>query len=238
MHALHHSTSGNLEKRGYGDIETMTVREYESLTPMGRLRYRFYRNPLISLFIGPPVHFLILQRFALGSQASIKQVWKSLLIHNAGLIALYGGLSYLLGWPLMLQVVLPVILVATWIGGWLFFVQHQFEETLWDGADEWDIKIAALKGSSHLVLPPVLNWFTCDIGLHHIHHLCSRIPNYRLRECMNANSDLQTIAPRLTFTEALLAFRFALWDEAARSLISFRAYGRKLRTMGLASAES
>ena len=184
------------------------------------------------------MHFLVLQRFAFGAQANMKQMWISILLHNAALIAFYGGLCYLLGWPLVLQVVLPVVLVATWIGGWLFFVQHQFEETLWDGADEWDLKIAALKGSSHLVLPPALNWFTCDIGLHHIHHLSSRIPNYRLRECMESNTELQTIAPRLTLTDALVACRFALWDEATRSLISFRAYGRKLRMMELVTAES
>ena len=236
MHALHHSTSGNLDKRGYGDIETITVREYDSLTPIGKLRYRFFRNPLIALVIGPPVHFLILQRFAIGAQAKMKQVWKSLLLHNVALFAFYGGLCYFLGWSLVLQVVLPIVLVAAWIGGWLFFVQHQFEETLWDGADEWDLKIAALKGSSHLVLPAALNWFTCDIGLHHIHHLCSRIPNYRLRECMKASSDLQMIAPRLTLAQALLAFRFSLWDEATRTLISFRAHARQLRHMNQVSA--
>ena len=106
----------------------------------------------------------------------------------------------------------------------MFFVQHQFEETLWEGADEWDAKIAALKGSSHLLMPPVLNWFTCDIGVHHIHHLSSKIPNYRLQECLSHSTELQTIAPTLTLISALRSSHLALWDEAARKLISFRQY--------------
>jgi acyl-lipid omega-6 desaturase (Delta-12 desaturase) len=132
-----------------------------------------------------------------------------------------------LGTALVLTVVLTSAIIGAWIGGWLFFIQHQFEETLWEGADKWDVKIAALKGSSHLQLPAFLNWMTCDIGLHHIHHLSSRIPNYRLRACLAANEALQNVAPKLSLWRGLASINLALWDEAERRLISFREY--KLR---------
>jgi omega-6 fatty acid desaturase (delta-12 desaturase) len=201
-HALHHQLSGNLDKRGYGDIETMTVNEYKAKTFWGRLRYRAYRHPLVVLVIGPPLFFLVLQRLAMGSNMPMRDSLLGILGHDL--------------------VLLPIYLVATWIGGWLFFVQHQFEEAHWDGADEWDMKIAALKGSSYLVMPKIMNWFTCNIGIHHIHHLCAKIPNYRLRECLNGNVELQNVSPRLTLLQGLMAARLSLWDETSRRLISFR----------------
>ena len=140
---------------------------------------------------------------------------------SLGLILWFGGL-----WPVLL-IYLPTSVIAATIGVWLFYVQHQFEETHWEYADEWDMKIAALKGSSFLVMPPVLNWFSCNIALHHIHHLCSRIPNYRLQECLKGNPELETVSPRLSIWQALKASRLALWDESSRRLISFREYGRK-----------
>lgn len=221
-HAIHHAGSGNLDRRGVGDVETLTLREYQALTPMNKLRYRITRHPIVSLVIGPPLYFLVLQRLALGSSLSKRESLPAIFIHNAALLFFYGVLCYFLGIIAVLSVVLPVTLVGAWIGGWLFFVQHQFEETLWEGADKWDVKIAALKGSSHLMLNPILNWFSCDIGLHHIHHLSSRIPNYRLRECMEAHQELKTIAPKLSVVSALKSVRLALWDEANRKLISFR----------------
>jgi acyl-lipid omega-6 desaturase (Delta-12 desaturase) len=223
-HAQHHAGSGNLSRRGIGDIETMTVQEFESLSPSDKWKYRMLRHPLIALVVGPPVHFLILQRLALGSSMNRIEALPGLLLHNLALIVFYGSLCWFFGVFLVLAVTLPSVLIATWIGGWLFFVQHQFEETLWEGADKWDVKIAALKGSSHLQLPAVLNWMTCDIGLHHIHHLSSRIPNYRLRACMAANEALQNIAPKLTVWKAVTSMHLALWDEKARRLISFREY--------------
>ena len=225
-HALHHALSGNLDKRGFGDIETMTVKEYSQQNSWGRLRYRFYRNPLIILVLGPPLFFLVLQRLAIGSNMPMRDSLRGILGHDAMLLLIYGTLAFLVGVSLTVLVLLPVYFVATWIGGWLFFVQHQFEETHWDGADEWDIKIAALKGSSYLVMPKVLNWFSCNIALHHIHHLCSRIPNYRLQECLSANAELQTVSPRLTMWQALKSARLALWDETSRRLISFREFAR------------
>lgn len=224
-HAQHHAGSGNLDRRGIGDIETITVEEFQKLTTVGKWKYRVLRHPVIALLVGPPIYFLILQRMAIGSSLHRSNVVPGLMLHNLALLVFYGGLCWLLGTAFTLSVVLPSVLVGSWIGGWLFFVQHQFEETLWEGADKWDVKIAALKGSSHLQLPSVLNWLTCDIGLHHIHHLSSRIPNYRLRACLAASEALQNIAPKLTIWRAMTSMHLALWDDKARRLISFREYG-------------
>jgi acyl-lipid omega-6 desaturase (Delta-12 desaturase) len=223
-HAQHHAGSGNLERRGIGDVETVTVREFQDMTPRGKLYYRIMRNPMVALVIGPPIYFLILQRLALGSNMDRVAALPGLMMHNIALLVFYGGLCWLLGTSLVLSVVIPSAMVGACIGGWLFFVQHQFEETLWEGADKWDVKIAALKGSSHLQLPAFLNWLTCDIGLHHIHHLSSRIPNYRLRDCMAKSEALQNIAPKLSIGKAMASINLALWDEAERRLISFREY--------------
>jgi acyl-lipid omega-6 desaturase (Delta-12 desaturase) len=223
-HAQHHAGSGNLNRRGIGDIETMTVKEFESLSSLGKWQYRCARHPLIALFIGPPTYFLILQRLAVGSTMNKREALPGIMVHNLALLVFYGALCWLFGALLFAAVMLPIVLIAAWIGGWLFFVQHQFEETLWDGADKWDVKIAALKGSSHLQLPAILNWMTCDIGLHHIHHLSSRIPNYRLRACLAASEAMQNIAPKLTLWQGIKSMHLALWDESSRRLISFREY--------------
>jgi acyl-lipid omega-6 desaturase (Delta-12 desaturase) len=223
-HALHHKLSGNLNERGFGDITTMTVEEYRAAGFWERVKYRIYRNPIIVLLIGPPVFFLILQRLAIGSNMPMRHSLRGILVHDLVLLLAYGTVFYLAGWLTTLMVLLPLYFVATWIGGWLFYVQHQFEDAHWETGNSWDMKIAAIKGSSYLVMPAVLNWFTCDIGIHHIHHLCSHIPNYRLRECLNASTELQTIAPKLTIWEGLKAGRLALWDEAAKRLITFREF--------------
>jgi omega-6 fatty acid desaturase (delta-12 desaturase) len=223
---MHHQLSGNLDKRGFGDIETMTVREYSQLSGWGRLRYRLYRNPLIVLVLGPPIFFLVLQRLAIGSNMPLRDSLRGVLGHDAVLLLVYGTVVFLVGLSLTLLVLLPIYFIAAWIGGWLFFVQHQFEEAHWEGADEWDMKIAALKGSSYLVMPKILNWFSCNIALHHIHHLCSRIPNYRLQECLRANPELETVSPKLSMWQAVKSSRLALWDETSRRLISFREFAR------------
>jgi acyl-lipid omega-6 desaturase (Delta-12 desaturase) len=226
-HAAHHAGSGNLERRGIGDIETLTVTEYRALSTFAKQLYRIKRHPLIALLIGPPIFFLVLQRGAFGSNLNRRESLPGIMWHNLALVVSYSTLWWALGASSVLAVVLPTALVASWIGGWLFFVQHQFEETMWEGADTWDVKTAALLGSSHLQLPAVLNWFTCDIGLHHIHHLSSRIPNYRLRACMAANKALQDIAPKLSFWKALTSVHLGLWDETERRLLSFGEYNQK-----------
>lgn len=223
-HAMHHAGSGNLDRRGIGDVDTLTVREFASLGFWGRARYRFVRHPLVSLVIGPPIYFLVLQRLMFNRKLGIGESLKSIATHDLALLLFYGVLMYLLGSALVLSVVLPVVLVGAWIGGALFYVQHQFEETLWENADRWDVKVAALKGSSHLILPQALNWLTCDIAIHHVHHLSSRIPNYRLRACLEALPDLQRISPKLTLRAAIHSAGLALWDETSRKLISFREF--------------
>jgi acyl-lipid omega-6 desaturase (Delta-12 desaturase) len=227
-HAIHHAGSGNLDRRGIGDIDTITVREFQNLGRWAQWRYRVLRNPIVALVIGPPLYFLVLQRLNPAHKLGIVHSLRSILLHDVSIILFYSVLSYLFGFWLTASVVLPVVMVGAWIGGALFYVQHQFEETLWQSADEWDVKVAALKGSSHLDMPHFLAWLTCDIGIHHVHHLSSRIPNYRLRECLAALPELRDISPRLSLADAVKSARLALWDEAERRLISFREYRLRL----------
>ncbi len=226
-HALHHAGSGNLDRRGFGDVETLTVREFESMSVSEQRRYRITRHWFVALVIGPPLYFLVLQRLALGSNMNKSESMPGIMYHNIALVLFYGALCYFFGTIFTLSLVVPTVFIGAWTGGFLFFVQHQFEETLWEGADKWDVKVAALKGSSHLQLPAFLNWLTCDIGLHHIHHLSSRIPNYRLRECMAASPDLEEIAPKLNLWDALKSANLGLWDEAEKRLISFSEYNQR-----------
>jgi acyl-lipid omega-6 desaturase (Delta-12 desaturase) len=219
-HALHHASSGDLERRGHGDIQTLTVREYLARTPRGRLAYRLARHPAALLLVGP-LYLMINQRFRPRSKATgdkqITSVWTT----NLGIVVL-GALTVLLfGWQALLVVYLPAIYLAAMAGIWLFYVQHQFDDAYWESAESWDYATAALHGSSHLVLHPVLQWFTGNIGLHHVHHLAPRIPNYRLQSCHDATPLLQ-VAPVLTLREGITALRLALWDEEQRRMVRFR----------------
>lgn len=220
-HALHHASTGDLSRRGTGDIETLTVREYLALDRWGRLRYRLYRNPFVLIVLGSPFNFLLLQRLPFGAGLPWRQAWRDVLALDAALAALLGALAWAAGglMPVLLALV-PTVCVAAWIGGWLFYVQHQYEDTLWDSGEEWDFHRAALGGSSYYVLPRVLQWFTGNVGLHHIHHLNSRIPNYRLQECLDGHALLGQVG-RLTLSESLGCLRLALWDEEARKLVGF-----------------
>lgn len=219
-HAQHHATSGNLDKRGAGDIETITVAEYQSLSPLGKLRYRLYRNSLFLFGIGVPVYFMIIQRLPWLHALPAREAWRSVVGLNLALIAFYGPLIYFLGLSDVLWVALPVVHIASASGGWLFFIQHQFEETTWEKAEGWDFQVAALLGSSYYDLPKVLNWFTGNIGLHHIHHLNSMISNYRLQDCIEASPELRAIN-RLTLWDSLKCARLKLWDEDGKRLIGF-----------------
>lgn len=219
-HAIHHAGCGNLERRGVGDIETWTVDEYISKSRFARLRYRVYRNPLFLFGFGVPLYFLVIQRLPWFHGVSAKESWKSVVGLNIAMAVFYGGLSYLIGPLTLLKIALPIVVLASAAGGWLFFIQHQFEDTLWDRKEDWDFQVAAVHGSSYYVLPKVLQWFTGNIGLHHIHHLNSMIPNYRLQECMDALPALATIN-RLTLMESLSCVRLTLWDPVRRRLIGF-----------------
>lgn len=229
-HNLHHAGSGNLERRGYGGIETLTIAEYNALPPRQRFLYRFYRNPFFLLILGTPLFMLIGQRFPLTEPffsiecckaLRLEGAWRSVLGLDAAIVVFYGGLIYLLGVKTVFIGYAPVLVIASWVGGWLFFMQHQFEDMIWDRREDWTFEQAAVYGSSYYDLHPVLQWFTGDIGLHHIHHLCSMIPNYRLQECLEANPEFKDIN-RITLLESIKCASLALWDEQARKMVSFR----------------
>lgn len=219
-HAIHHASSGNLDRRGAGDIDTLTVAEYQALPPLKKLRYRLYRNPLFLFGLGVPAYFILVQRTPWLHALPAKDAWKSVMGLNIALALFYGPLIYVFGFAKVLWVILPIVHIAAATGGWLFFIQHQFEETTWEKAEGWDFQVAALLGSSFYDLPKVLNWFTGNIGLHHIHHLNSMIPNYRLQDCLNASPELKEIN-RLTIGQSLHCGGLKLWDEKRKRLIRF-----------------
>ena len=219
-HAMHHATTGNLDRRGGGDVTLLTLAEYRALPFVRRMAYRLYRHPLVMFGVGPAWLILWRLRVPRGSPWRRWRDWVSIVGTDAALAAiittlvlLVGPLPLLLGW-------LPVMLLAATIGVWLFYVQHQFEDAYWEPRPVWDFHAAALRGSSFYDLPVVLHWLTGNIGFHHIHHLASRIPNYRLRECNEAIPALQS-APRLTLLESLRCARLALWDPERRKLVPF-----------------
>jgi omega-6 fatty acid desaturase (delta-12 desaturase) len=219
-HAVHHATSGNLSKRGVGDIDVMTVSEYRALPRLKRLVYRLYRNPLIMFGVGPAYHFLLRNRLPLGLRAAGWRYWLSAMGTNAT-IAIGGGIMiYFLGAAPFLTVHLPIAVLAGAIGIWLFYVQHQFEDTYWAEEENWNMQEAALQGSSHYDLPRVISWITAHIGVHHIHHLSSRIPFYRLPQVMRDFPELAEIR-RVTFLQSLVCLRLRLWDEGQQKLVSF-----------------
>ncbi len=220
VHAKHHATSGNLEHRGSGDIDTLTVREYLERSPASQLRYRFYRNPFFLFLVGVPTFFVILQRLPWGHPLGFRDSWKSVLGLDLAIVLIYGLLGLLISFKVLLMIALPSIVVASAVGGWLFFIQHQFEDAHWEHADTWDFQVAAVYGSSYYVLPRILNWFTGNIGLHHIHHLNSLIPNYRLQECLDASPEFKALN-RLKLRDSFGCARLTLWDEDARRLIGF-----------------
>ena len=220
-HAIHHATSGNLDRRGIGDIDTLTVDEYRALSVWGRLGYRLYRHPLVMFGIGPAYLFLLRHRFPMAMIRGRWQAWLSAMATNLAIAAAVVGLVWLIGIGPFLLVQLPITLVAGSIGVWLFYVQHQFDETYWAHDGPWTQQAAALHGSSHYDLPAVLRWFTANIGVHHVHHLCSRIPFYRLPRVLRENPDLRGVG-RITLWQSLACVRLVLWDETQRRLVSFR----------------
>jgi omega-6 fatty acid desaturase (delta-12 desaturase) len=220
-HALHHAGSGNLERRGIGDVETLTVNEYLARSFWGRLRYRAYRHPLVLFGLGPGYLFIVQQRLPIGLLRDGWQPWLSTMTTNASIASIATGLIWLIGIGPFLLVQVPIILVAASIGVWLFYVQHQFETTFWAHDSEWTLHEAALRGSSYYDLPGILQWFTANIGMHHVHHLSSRIPSYRLPYALREYPELRQMS-RLTLSESFKCVRFALWDEGRQRLVSFR----------------
>jgi acyl-lipid omega-6 desaturase (Delta-12 desaturase) len=226
-HAAHHATSGNLDRRGMGDIDTLTVREYLAGSWRRRLAYRIHRHPSVMFGIGPAYLFLIQQRAPLGLMRGAGwRPWISTMATNAAIAAAAALLMILIGVGPFLAIHVPIVLLAASIGVWLFFVQHQFDRTTWSRESEWSHPESALLGSSHYDLPIVLRWFSANIGVHHVHHLSSRIPFYRLREVLMNHPELAEVG-RLTIWQSLRCVNYALWDEDARRLISFRELRRR-----------
>ena len=218
-HGVHHSTSGNLDRRTIGEVKTLTVDEYRASSPLDRLGYRIYRNPLFLFFVAPLLLFIVTQRVPHkgAKPRQVLAVW----ITNVLLAGIVVLAAFTIGLPTYLLIQLPIMYFAGMAGIWLFYVQHQFDPGYWERAEEWDSFDAALEGSSYYKLPAVLQWFTANIGLHHVHHLRPRIPNYNLQRCLDAIPDLQ-LEDHLTIRQSLASVGMNLWDEANKRLIAFR----------------
>jgi len=219
-HAIHHATSGNLDRREFGDVETLTVREYQELPPLKRLGYRLYRSAPVLFVVGPFYQFLVKHRFPFDIPFAWKKEWASVLWNNLFIVLAAWALGSSIGWHTVLLVHVPIVMIAGAAGIWLFYVQHQFEDAYWERQDSWSADQAALRGSSFYDLPRWLHWWTGNIGFHHIHHLASKVPNYRLRECFQSSPLLQK-APRIRFLESFRCARLKLWDEDAKRLVPF-----------------
>ena len=218
-HAVHHATAGNLDRRGTGDLHTLTVAEYNELTPRGRLAYRLMRNPLVMFGIGPIVAMIIGPRLVAGGARP--QMRRSVLATDLALAVIVGALVWLLGWRDYLLVLgLPALLAGS-IGIWLFYVQHQFEDAYWNDGEHWSFTEAALRGSSFLKLPAVLRFCTGSIGYHHVHHLNAQVPNYNLRRAHERTPALHDV-PTLTLLDGARATKLKLYDERRKRMVGFR----------------
>jgi omega-6 fatty acid desaturase (delta-12 desaturase) len=220
-HATHHASLGNLGRRGIGDIRTLTVQEYLALPLWRQLGYRLYRNPIVMFILAPAHLFLVRHRLPIGSLRGGFAPWLSTMATNAAVALAVVTMMWLVGVTPFLLVQIPITLLASSIGVWLFYVQHQFEDTYWAEDPAWTLHEAALHGSSHYDLPSVLRWFTANIGVHHVHHLSSRIPYYRLPRVLRDHPELGLVG-RLTLLKSLVCVRLVLWDQERRRLISFR----------------
>ncbi|MCR5858964.1 fatty acid desaturase [Mesorhizobium sp. J428] len=220
-HATHHASAGNLDERGVGDILTLTVAEYRALSRWGRLRYRLYRNPLVMFVIGPVYLFVLKHRWPFETFRVTGMPWRSTMLTNLVIVALGAFLIWLTGIVPFLAVHLAIAVLAGAAGIWLFYVQHQFEDTHWSDGSEWTFEESALHGASNYLLPRPLQWLTGNIGIHHVHHLSSRVPFYRLPEVLRDHPQLSEIG-RITILDSLRCVKLVLWDERARRLVSFR----------------
>jgi omega-6 fatty acid desaturase (delta-12 desaturase) len=219
-HAVHHATAGDLDQRGMGDVDTLTVAEYLGLSWLGRLGYRLMRNPFVMLGLGPLWAMMLEPRLVPGWAR--RRFWRQILATDLALFAVIAGLVLLMGWRAVLLVQLPSAMLAGAIGIWLFYVQHQFEGVYWERNGDWSHQDSALRGSSYLKLPKVLQFFTGNIGLHHVHHLSPRIPNYNLQRAHDENPVFHDV-PTLTLWGGIQTLRLKLYDEARAQLVGFSA---------------
>lgn len=233
-HAIHHASAGNLDRRGTGDVWTMTVQEYLQASRWKRSAYRFVRNPGVLFILAPLVLFLVRERFTSAGAGGRERL--SVHTTNLALVMVVAGMASFLGWKHYVFLQLIVMTVAGSAGVWLFYVQHQFEGVYWERGENWDYAEAAFKGSSFYRLPKLLQWFSGNIGFHHIHHLSPQIPNYNLEACHRAETVFQTVKP-ITLRESLRALRFRLWDEQRRVLIGYREF-RAMRLQATRASEA
>ncbi len=218
-HAIHHATAGDLDRRGVGDVYTMTVQEYLEAPWWKKFGYRVFRNPIAMFLFGPMIIFVFVQRIPapyLGKR-ELASVWWT----NLALVLIVGGLCWLIGWQTYLLVQIPVMILGAGAGVWMFYVQHNFDPTYWDRNDQWEFAKAGLDGSSFYKLPAILQWFTGNIGFHHIHHLSPKIPNYRLPACYKEN-EMFHVKP-MTLGFSLKSLRLRLWDEQRRMMVGWEA---------------
>jgi acyl-lipid omega-6 desaturase (Delta-12 desaturase) len=219
-HAVHHATAGDLDRRGMGDVDTLTVAEYLALPWPRRLGYRLMRNPFVLLVLGPLWALLLEPRLVPGWAR--RRFWRKIVATDVALVVLVGTLCALAGWRAVLLVQLPSAMLAGAAGVWLFYVQHQFEDVYWQPHERWSYAESALRGSSYLKLPPLLQFFTGNIGLHHVHHLSARIPNYNLQRAHDENPVFHDV-PTLTLWDGVRSLRLKLYDERSSRLVSFSA---------------
>jgi omega-6 fatty acid desaturase (delta-12 desaturase) len=225
QHSVHHASSGDLDRRGDGDVWTLTVQEYLEASRWKRFAYQLSRNPFILFIIAPLFLFIVMHRFPTAKAS--KRDRRSCYWMNLAIFALVASLSWIFGFKQYILIQLTVMTVAGSAGVWLFYVQHQFEDTYWQRRDEWDYTAAALQGSSFYKLPKILQWFSGNIGFHHIHHLSPRIPNYNLESCHKSHPLFHSVKP-VTLRSSLKAFGYRLWDEQNQRLVGYR-YLRELR---------
>ena len=220
-HLIHHASSGNLDKRGVGDINTLTVDEYLARSPKGRLSYRLYRHPLVLFGIGPIFIFMLHYRLPIGFMKSGLKYWVSSLGTSLSMLVGASVLIYFIGFKAFAMIYFPVAIVAAVLGVWMFYIQHQFENTVWEKGDDWEMQDAALFGSSYYDLPWFLPWLTGYIGIHHVHHLNSRIPFYRLKKVLRDHAALANMK-RITLWESFKCVKLQLWCEQKKKLVSFK----------------
>jgi omega-6 fatty acid desaturase (delta-12 desaturase) len=231
-HTVHHATAGDLDRRGVGDVPTLTVAEYNERSRSGRLGYRLFRNPFVMFGFGPIYAMLLSPRWI--SRSADARIQRSVWRTNVALVLVVGALCWFLGWREFLLVQVPVVLLAGGTGVWLNYVQHQFEATYWERPGDWSYTDAALRGSSYLRLPKILQFFTGNIGLHHIHHLNPKIPNYNLQRAQDEIPVFESV-PRISLGDGLRAVRLKLWDEDAARLVTWAEVKRAARAQALSS---